>query len=140
MFRTHESVLAGIPGLFGQGYTNWHMVERLLALHWFHVCLEHREEGRALPLVMMPSDVDMLSEILTQQDATIVVTDVQVVTPAWMNKSGGWRMEKLEGLSVGYDKLDIRVSLIEVAGGKTYTDVHDETFDAKTLRNISKIY
>jgi hypothetical protein len=57
-----------------------------------------------------------------------------------MNKSGGWRMEKLDGLSIGYDKLDIRVSLIEVSEGKTYTDVHDETFDAKTLRNTSKIY
>lgn len=49
-------------------------------------------------------------------------------------------MEKLDGLSIGYDKLDIRVSLTEVSEGKTYTDVHDETFDAKTLRNISKIY
>lgn len=140
MFRTHDSVLAGIPGMFGEGYKNWHMVERLLAMHWFHVALEHSEDGRTIPLVVMPSDVQMLTEILSQQDSTIVVTDIQVITPKWMNKSEGWKMEKLISLSVGDDQHGVRVSLLEVVGGVTYTDSHQDAFDTSALTNVCKVY
>jgi hypothetical protein len=140
MFRTHDSVLAGIPGMFGEGYKNWHMVERLLAMHWFHVSVEHREDGRTIPLVLMPSDLKMLTHILDQQDPTVVVTEIQVVSPAWMNKGEGWKMEKLVGLSIGYDQFGIGVSVIETAGGVVYTDAHQDAFDPSTLTNVSKVY
>lgn len=140
MFRTHDSALAGIPGMFGEGYSNWHVVGRLLDLHCFHVCLEHSQEGRRWSFIQMTSDVKSLKEILNQGDSSTVVTELQVMTPAWMNKWDSWKMEKLVSLAIGYDQLGVAVSVIEVAGGQIYTDVHADNFDPSSLTDVCKIY
>jgi hypothetical protein len=49
-------------------------------------------------------------------------------------------MEKLTSVSVGFDKNEIPVCLLEVESGVVYSDAHDSTFDANALINLRKIY
>lgn len=140
MFSTQDSERIRLPEMFGEGHNNWYMIERLLALHWFHVCLEHSEEDQTWSFTKMVSDAKSLKGILTEKDSSTVVTEVQVMTPAWMNKGDGWKMEKLVSLATGYDQDGIGVSVIEVAGGQIYTDVHADNFDPSSLTDVCKIY
>jgi hypothetical protein len=140
MFRTYESDIAGVPGMFGEGLAHWHMISRTLQTHWYHVDLKVRHEDRLIPLVVMPNDESKLHEILKEQSANLVVTEVKVVTPPWMNKTGEWQMEKLARVSIGDDRNDTPVCLLEVASGSVYADVHDPFFNAESLTNIRKIY
>lgn len=140
MFRTQNSEMAGLPEMFGEGLTHWNSVSRVLAMHWYHVSVQEFHEGRLITFVHMINDEVRLNDLLTNQSQELVVTDVQVVTPPWMNKSLNWKMEKLTALSVGFDEDDAVVCLVEVEGERLYTDTHDRSFDLNTLTNLQKIY
>lgn len=140
MFRTQNSEMAGLPEMFGEGLMHWNSVSRVLAMHWYHVSVQEFYEGRLITFVHMINDEVRLNDLLTNQSQELVVTDVQVVTPPWMNKSLNWKMEKLTALSVGFDKDDAVVCLVEVEGERLYTDTHDRSFDLNTLTNLQKIY
>jgi len=81
MFRTYQSDIAGIPGMFGDGLSHWHGVSRALHSHWYHVTVERREDGRFVACVEMLNDEPRLVELLMSQDESLVVQEVQVVTP-----------------------------------------------------------
>lgn len=140
MFRSHETVADGTPNFFGDGYSNWRMFERHLAHAWYHVVLEERLEGKVWTRTMMISDVDMLEEILSQQTSEFVVTEIQVVTPGWMNKAGKWIMEGLSGLLVGYDSTGRRVCLHNIDDEKAYTDAPGQLIDAHSLKEMRVIF
>ncbi|MHC8339389.1 hypothetical protein [Pseudomonas sp. HLT2-19-2] len=140
MFRTNESDMAGVPGMFGEGLSHWHMISRSIQTHWYHVTLKIRHEDRLVSLVVMPSDESKLHEILSSQSSDIVVTEVQAVTPPWMNRGGEWLMEKLSGVSIGFDGNDIQVCVLELESGSVYTDVHAPSFTVESLTKIRKIY
>lgn len=72
--------------------------------HWYHVSLKRRHEGRFVAYEEMLNDEPRLVELLVSQDESMVIQDVQVVTPAWMNKGSGWKMEKLKSLSMGFNE------------------------------------
>jgi hypothetical protein len=132
MFRTHTDEMAGLPGMFGEGLAHWHAVSRSLATHWYHVSIKQRYEDRLIET--------KLFELISAQGPDLVIDELQVVSPPWINKSGSWRMERLTSVSVGYDKKEVPVCLLGVESGAVYTDVHDPTFDANTLTNLRKIY
>lgn len=140
MFRTKSDDMAGLPGMFSEGLAHWHSVSRVLKTHWYHVSVKERHEGHFTAMVEILNDETKLHELLLAQSEDFVVTEVQVVTPPWMNKSASWQMENLTAVSVGYDKNDIPVCLLEVASGSVYADVHDPSFDAKFLADVQKIY
>jgi hypothetical protein len=140
MFRSHETVAEGTPNIFGDGYSNWRMFERHLAHPWYHVVLEERLEGKVWPRTMMISDVDMFEEIFSQQTSEFLVTEIQVVTPGWMNKTGKWKMEKLSGLLVGYDSSGIRVCLHNIGNEKAYADAPGRLIDAHSLKGLRVIF
>ena len=140
MFRTQNLEMAGLPGMFGEGLSHWHGVSRILAMHWYHVCIQQRHEGRFISQVEMLNDEAKLAELISAQSEDLVIIELQAVTPSWMNKTTNWQMEKLVSVSVGYDKNEIPVCLFEVENVSLYTDVHDPHFDAKALINIQKIY
>ncbi|PQO96417.1 hypothetical protein C5612_30455 [Pseudomonas frederiksbergensis] len=140
MFRTQDVDLAGLPGMFGEGLTHWHGMSRSLATHWYHVSIKQRHEDRFISQVEMLNDETKLFELISAQSEDLVIDELQVVTPPWINKGKSWRMEKLTSVSVGYDKNEVPVCLLEVESGAVYTDVHDLSFDASTLINLRKIY
>ena len=140
MFRSHETAVVGTPNQFGDGYSNWRMVELHLANPWYHVVLKERLDGKMWPRSTMISDVDALEEVLSQQSIDFVVEEIQVVTPAWMNKAGKWSMEGLSGLLVGYDSTGGRVCLHNIEDEKAYTDTHGRLIDTHSLKGIRVIF
>ena len=77
---------AGPVGMFGDGLSHFHAVSRSLVTHWYHVSLKRLHEGRFRAYEEMVSDEPRLVELLIAQDESMVVQEVQVVTPGWMSE------------------------------------------------------
>ncbi|WP_313432249.1 hypothetical protein, partial [Pseudomonas sp.] len=120
MFRSHQADMAGIPGMFGDGLMHWHGVSRALATHWYHVNVKRRIDGRFVSSQEMLNDEPKLHELVSAQDDDLQIDDVQVVTPARLNGTATWRMERLKSVSMGFDRNDCPVCLLEVERGQIY--------------------
>ncbi|MDH4552674.1 hypothetical protein [Pseudomonas sp. BN607] len=140
MFRSHLADMAGIPGMFGDGLMHWHGVSRALATHWYHVSVQRFEDGQFRDQTEMPNDEARLVDLLLAQNESLVVREVQAVTPGWMNKSDGWRMEKLMSLSMGFSQEEVPVSILEVEGGKVYIDSHEPNLNVESLTGLKELY
>jgi len=139
MFRTIIKDIEGVPGMFG-GLVHWHGISRALNIHWYHVCVKERLEGRFISMIEMLNDETRLLEVLELQNEDYVVTEIQALIPPWMTGSKTWRMEVLSAVSVGYDRFGAVICLLEVESGEVYADSHDRLFDPKLLTNVRKIY
>ena len=124
MFRTLDNDLIGVPGMFGEGVSQWRGVSRLLRTPWYHLTLSVENEGRFSECVMMIDDTHQLQKMLVSQGADLAITEIMAVTPSWMNKSGGWQMERLTRVTVGEDRSGSEVCLLEVAKGAVYHISH----------------
>lgn len=131
---------AGPVGMFGDGLTHFHAVSRSLATHWYHVTLKRRYDGRFVAYEEMVSDEPRLVELLIAQDESMVVQDVQVVTPGWMNRSSGWRMEHLTSLSMGFNQVEVPICVLEVEGGQVYVNTHQRDLDVGSLTEVKEFY
>ncbi|MBH3394935.1 MULTISPECIES: hypothetical protein [Pseudomonas] len=140
MFRSHHADMAGIPGMFGDGLMHWHGVSRALATHWYHVSVQRLHEGQFRNYEEMLNDEMRLVELLIAQDESLVVQEVQAVTPSWMNKDGGWKMERLTSLSMGHNHAGVAVCLLEVEGGAVYVDTHEPGLGADSLNGVRELY
>lgn len=140
MFRTLETDQAGITGMFGDGLAHWHAVSRVLGSHWYHVTIEITCEGNPTEVVLLINDERRLQAAYNYQDDEALITDVQVVTPAYMNGGKGWRMEPLKRVSLGENQDECSVCVIEVESGAVYHDSHCEGFDCSSLTNLREIY
>lgn len=140
MFRTHDSDMAGLPGMFGKGQCHWNQVSRVLRAHWYHVTVQAKHEGRTTGATHMVDSEPRLQQILIAQDAETVVTDVQAVTPAHMNGAAGWRMEVLTKVTVGEDENECVVCLLEVETGSKYHSSHQPGFRSEVLTNLRPIF
>lgn len=140
MFRSHQADMAGIPGMFGDGLMHWHGVSRALATHWYHVSVQRLHEGQFRNYEEMLNDEMRLVELLVAQDESLVVQEVQAVTPSWMNKDVGWKMEKLTSLSMGHNQAGVAVCVLEVEGGAVYIDTHEPGLDADSLSGVKELY
>ncbi len=104
MFRTQDSDLIGVPGIFGEGLAHWHSVSRVLRTHWYHLTVRLTDQGRSTEFVDMIEGEHRLQSMLVTQNAEQEITDVQVMTPAWMNKGAGWDMERVTKVTLGYGR------------------------------------
>lgn len=140
MFRSHQADMAGLPGMFGDGLMHWHGVSRALATHWYHVSVQRLHEGQFRNYEEMFNDEARLVELLVAQDESLVVQEVQAVTPSWMNKDGGWKMEKLTSLSMGHNQAGVAVCVLEVEGGAVYIDTHEQGLGVDSLNGVKELY
>ena len=140
MFRTHDSDMLGLPGMFGEGQYQWHQVSKVLRNHWYHVTVQAKHEGRSTEVVLMIESEPRLQQILIAQDDEMIITDVQVITPAHMNGAGGWRMDKLTKVTLGEDQNECVVCLLEVETGSKYHSSHQPGFNTDVLSNLRPIY
>jgi hypothetical protein len=131
---------AGPVGMFGDNLAHFHAVSRSLATHWYHVSLKRRNEGRFVAFEEMISDEPRLVELLIAQDESMVVQEVQVVTPSWMNKSSSWKMEKLTSLSMGFNQVEVPICVLEVEGGQVYVNTHQRDLDVDALVGVKELY
>ncbi|WP_324740103.1 hypothetical protein [Pseudomonas veronii] len=139
MFRTQDSDLIGVPGIFGEGVAHWHSVSRILRTHWYHLTVRLTDQGRSTECVEMIEGEHSLQSMLVTQSDERDITDVQVMTPAWMNKSVGWDMERVTKVTLGNDS-DFEVCLIEVEGGAVYHSSHRPGFQIDSLTDLRPIF
>ena len=94
MFVTVDEAKMNLPSsLVEQGQHYWTSVQMRLQNAWFLVvyevaCEDEEDRMRATVFVTSSHDVVQISRIFA-------VKQVSLVTPGWMNKSGGWKMESL---------------------------------------------
>jgi len=139
MFRTQDSDLIGVPGIFGEGVAHWHSVSRILRTHWYHLTVRLTDQGRSTEFVDMIEGEHRLQSMLVTQSAEREITDVQVMTPPWMNKGVRWDMERVTKVTLGYDS-DFEVCLIEVEGGAVYHSSHRPGFEIDSLTDLRPIF
>jgi hypothetical protein len=131
---------AGPVGMFGDGLAHFHAMSRSLVTHWYHVSLKRRHEGRFVAYEEMLNDEPRLVELLVSQDASMVIQDVQVVTPAWMNRGSGWKMEKLKSLSMGFNRAEVPICVLQVESGDVYVNTHQRDLDVDALVGVRVLY
>ena len=140
MFRTQDADMIGIPGMFGEGISQWHAVSRLLKTHWYHVTVRAEENGRSTELALMIDGEQKLQRMLVAQDEQAFITDIQVVTPSYMNAKGTWHMEPLAKVIIGVDSDGCEACLLEVEGGAVYHNSHRPDFRPDLLTNLRPIF
>lgn len=140
MFRISMQDQAGPVGMFGDGLAHFHAVSRSLATHWYHVSLKRRHEDRFVAYEEMLNDESRLVELLIAQDESLVVQEIQVVTPGWMNKGTSWKMEKLTSLSMGFNPAEVPICVLEVESGDVYVDTHQRDLDVESLIGLKELY
>ncbi|MEE5146826.1 hypothetical protein V2J91_12100 [Pseudomonas alliivorans] len=140
MFRTIDDDLIGVPGLFGEGVSHWRGVSRLLRTPWYHLTLSVENEGRLSECAVMIDDTRQLQEILVSQGSGLGITEIMAVTPSWMNKSGGWQMERLTRLTIGEDRVGSEVWILEVGEGEVYHTSHQPDFQIEALTKLRPVF
>ena len=140
MFRIHMQDQAGQVGMFGDNLAHFHAVSRSLATHWYHVSLKRRHDERFMAYEEMVSDEPRLVELLISQDESMVIKEVQVVTPAWMNKGSSWKMEKLTSLSMGFNQVEVPICVLQVESGDVYVNTHQRDLDIDSLVGLKELY
>lgn len=140
MFRISMQDQAGPVGMFGDDLAHFHAMSRSLATHWYHVSVKRRHEDRFVAYEEMMNDEPRLVELLVAQDESLVVQEVQVVTPGWMNKSSSWRMEKLTSLSMGFNRVEVPICILEVESGEVYVNTHQRDLDVDSLIGVKEFY
>ncbi|WP_086792968.1 hypothetical protein [Pseudomonas sp. SCPG-7] len=140
MFRISMQDQSGPVGMFGDGLAHFHAVSRSLATHWYHVSLKRRHEGRYVAYEEMLNDEPRLVELLISQSESVIVQDVQVVTPGWMNKGRSWRMEMLTSLSMGFNQAEVPICVLEVESGDVYLNTHQRYLDVESLTGLKELY
>lgn len=140
MFRISMQDLAGKVGMFGDGLGHFHAVSRSLATHWYHVSLKRRHEDRFVGYEEMLNDEPRLMELLVAQDESLVVQEVQVVTPSWMNKDSSWKMEKLTSLSIGFNQAEVLICVLEVESGAVYVDTLQTDINVESITGLKELY
>jgi hypothetical protein len=131
---------AGPVGMFGDGLAHFHAMSRSLATHWYHVSVKRRHENRFVAYEEMLNDEPRLVELLIAQGESLVVQEVQVVTPGWMNKDSSWKMEKLTSLSMGLNKAEVPICILEVESGEVYVNTHQRDLDVDSLTGVKELY
>lgn len=131
---------AGPVGMFGDGLAHFHAMSRSLVTHWYHVSLKRRHEGRFVAYEEMLNDEPRLVELLISQDENVVIQEVQVVTPAWMNKGSCWKMEMLTSLSMGFNQAEVPICVMQVESGDVYVNTHQRDLDVAALVGVRELY
>jgi len=126
--------------MFGEGLAHWHAVTRMLRKHWFHLSVVMVGQGKGHEFELMVNDELKLQQVLQSQDEEVFVKEIQVVTPASMNGSGAWRMEKVKGLAIGDDQNGDSVCVVTVDGGSVYHDSYRTNLDVASLTKMRVLY
>ena len=140
MFRTDDNDMAGLPGMFGEGLAHWHAVTRMLRKHWFHLSVVMVGQGKGHEFELMVNDELKLQQVLQAQGDEVYVKDIQVVTPANMNGTGAWQMEKVKSLAIGDDQDGDSVCVLTVDGGSVYHDSYRTNLDVASLTKMRVLY
>jgi hypothetical protein len=86
---------------------------------------------------MLPS-ISALEQLLNEQGSDIWLLDIQLVSPAYLNRSDGWKMERLLEVREMVDDLSEEAAYVySLEGGHIYTEaLGSSTSDLQNPRII----
>lgn len=99
----------------------WPTVEQTLNSEWFYVSVMRIDsEGKGFSSMVMLSSVEQLEQMVTSQTEQEWIQEVFLVTPKYLNKGPGWKMERLLTASLIEDVEGQLGPLYEVEEGQYY--------------------
>ena len=124
MFQTTSIAKHPImSAIAGENEDVWTFVTLALSAPWYFVTYEEKIEGERHLADVMLSSSKQVADLLSQQSRVLKVTDLLLASPAKLNKTSGWCMEKLEEVLTGTDPQRVfRYTVYKLANGKTYLD------------------
>lgn len=143
MFTTFEHCAFEIPGLLlGEGQRAWKLVFRELALPWFYVSYRIRDRDVELEETVCIDLLDSLLELEREQNTCrIAITQVQLVSPGWLNGSGRWKMEPLKEVlrGNGPPPHNQRVQIYVLESGDRYLSPTEPSTE-RELRDTRQVF
>lgn len=139
MFITHKPAEIFLGAYLGDDSTRyWQYVEQTTHCPWFYVRVGRQQGGEALTSMVMLASVSALEKLLNEQGADIWLLDVQLVSPAYLNGSDGWKMERLLEVREMVDNTSEEAAYVySLEGGHTYTEaLGSSTSDLQNPRII----
>ena len=81
----------------------WSYAEIDIQRPWFYVQYSSHFETANYRSMLLFSRIEQLQELSLNQE--VKITEVNIVTPAYINKSDNWKMSCLDKIKKGYGKL-----------------------------------
>lgn len=129
MFWTHRRAEVSTHAHFGYETQAWTHVSQSLHVPWFYVTVTEGSHGETLLTMLLVQEVSVLEALLAQQNGSMKVESVQLVSPGQINNSGRWLMEPLIELSRITSSEGLTYSFV-VEGGMQYLDRMDTSIHA----------
>ncbi|PMX03144.1 hypothetical protein C1X59_05860 [Pseudomonas sp. FW215-R2] len=124
MFITYKPAEIFLGAYLGDDSTQyWQYVEQTTHCPWFYVRVGRQQGSEALTSMVMLPCISALEQLLTEQGADIWLLDVQLISPAYLNGSDGWKMERLLELRETMDDMSAGAAYVySLEGGHIYTE------------------
>jgi len=139
MFRTYKHAEIPINALYGDGIQLWSAVEHSLHAPWLYVTVLEQQQGQTFRNMLLVQEMTVFETLLCAQNEEMQVEDVQLVSPAHMNNSTGWRMEPLSELAQ-LNHAGMACFIYQVVGGKRYLDCLDASIPEEKLSQRRVIF
>ena len=139
MFITHKPAEIFLDAYLGDESTQyWQYVEQTTHCPWFYVRVGRQQSSEALTCMVMLPSISVLEQLLNEQGSDIWLLDIQLVSPAYLNRSDGWKMERLLEVREMVDDLSEEAAYVySLEGGHIYTEaLGSSTSDLKNPRII----
>lgn len=106
MFETIPAAEFETFGLAGiEGFKAWHFVFRGMRCPWLHVSYSPRDEAEGTPFhLVLLDNAEQFIKLFGGHD--YLIEELQLVTPGHLNKTGGWKMERVAQLWRGKSRAD----------------------------------
>lgn len=101
MFETSVMAEILVPPLFEKDTKLWGYVHLNLHLQWFHAEYEITFDEGAFRKTIFLANVEQLLQLSEEPDCRIVQVDL--VSPAYLNKTDSWKMEPMSEVWKGFD-------------------------------------
>jgi|JI7StandDraft_1071085.scaffolds.fasta_scaffold200007_2 hypothetical protein len=98
MFTTYKHAEILFSPVFGDQYQMWQFVEHNQHRPWFYVTLREVKDEISLETMVLIPNEEIFESILVEQSPGIQIASVELVTPARLNGTGSWSMERLAEL------------------------------------------
>ncbi|VVM54297.1 hypothetical protein [Pseudomonas fluorescens] len=140
MFITHKPAEIFLGAYLGEDIIQyWQYVEQTTHCPWFYVNVGRQQGTQKLNSMVLIPSISALEQLVNEQGADIWLLDVQLVSPAYLNGSEGWKMERLLEVRETVDDISEEAAYVySLEGGHIYT----EAFGASTsdLQNARIIF
>ena len=133
MFKTHQSAEVFNP-LAKASEKYWSYAEIDIQRPWFYVQYSSYFETENYRSMLLFSRIEQLQELSLNQ--SVKITEVNIVTPPYINKSSNWKMSCLDKIKKGYAKLagqDSPIYIYELMDG---TEILHNTTGADIAQTI----